>query len=139
MNGKSRKTNEGGEREGGRQVGNPRIDAVSAPWHCLTIIQRALGTIPRTDLSLFSLTFPHNNCLQKELDKVDGERRLSSGNEAPQTGITETVHKFGDTQFFRSCSFPLDPPRPLHSSERIFSTQHSESFIFVVVKKSTTM
>lgn len=66
MNGKSRNEWGAGEGEGGwRQVGNPRIDAVSAPWHCLTIIQRALGTGPRTDLSLFSLTFPHNNCLQK--------------------------------------------------------------------------
>lgn len=62
-----------GETNPGRkQVENPRIDAVSAPWHCLTIIQRALGTIPRTDLSLFSLTFPHNNCLQKNWVKWRG-------------------------------------------------------------------
>lgn len=79
--------------QGGRQVGNPRIDAVSAPWHCLTIIQRALGTVPRTDLSLFSLTFPHNNCLQKNWIKWMGNASFQVEMKHPDWN-DRVVHKF---------------------------------------------
>lgn len=99
----------------GRQVGNPRIDAAAAPWHCLAIIQRALGTIPRTDLSLFSLTFPNNNCLQKNWIKWRGNASFQVEMNHPRLELQRLYTSLGHTVLrvlFFSFGFS-----PLHSLE----------------------
>lgn len=55
---------------------------------------------------------PHH----KELNKVVGERQLSSGNKATQTGITETVQSF-------------DIQNPSICQWRDVNPQRSESFL----------